>query len=336
MAKKLDPKELLAALEAWAQRETADIFVFAAGVTFETVERLRSIICKMETRKENAILILCTFGGEADPAFRLVRSLRARYTKITIGVFGLCKSAGTLMALGADHIVMGDFGELGPLDVQMTKPDELLSASSGLDILQAIGVIENSAFGAFENAFIKIIANSGGNISAKTSAEIARELAVGLFAPMTSQIDPERLGEVQRAVNIARAYGERLNQGNLKKGGLDKLVQEYPAHGFVIDLPEAQTIFSNVRAADSLEDKIAFSLPGIRVPPPTPFIGNLMEILKPKDATDAGVPNVEKPKARRGGRTPRPQAVGDNVAQLRPEIASDPAPAKADGNTGKL
>jgi hypothetical protein len=337
MAKKLGAKELLEKLDEWAGRENADIFVFASGVAFDMVERLRSIIFKMESRKANAILIVSTFGGEADPAFRLIRSLRTRYNKITVGVFGMCKSAGTLLALGADHIVMGDLGELGPLDVQMTKPDELMSATSGLDILQAVGVIENSAFGAFENAFLKIISNSGGNISAKTSAEIAREFAVGLFSPMTSQIDPERLGEVQRAVNIARAYGERLDKGNLKAGGLDKLVQEYPTHGFVIDLEEAQTIFSNVRAADSLEASIAFSLPGLRSQPSQPFIGNLIEMLKPTVPAGTGASNVQEPKDRRtGGKARRRPGAGDNVAQLRPEAADHPKTSEANGDAPKL
>jgi len=249
----------------------------------------------------------------------------------------MCKSAGTLLAIGGDHIVMGDYGELGPLDVQLTKKDELMSASSGLDILQAVGVIENSAFGAFENAFVKIIANSGGNISAKTSAEIAREFAVGLFSPMTSQIDPERLGEVQRAVNIARAYGDRLNKGNLKPGGLDKLVEGYPTHGFVIDLTEAKEIFSNVRAADALEASIAASLPGLRAPPPTPLIGNLIERLKPPAPEDTGVPHVQESTAPRSGEAAGSQSSGsgDNIAQFRP-ASGDSAPAPENGDAGQL
>lgn len=333
MAKKLDPKELLATLEEWAKREEADIFVFASAVSHGEIERLRSRIFKMDSHQENAILIVSTYGGEADPAFRLMRCLRARYSKITVAVFGMCKSAGTLLAIGADDIVMGDFGELGPLDVQMTKKDELMSAASGLDILQAVGVIENSAFAAFENAFLKIITSSGGNISAKTSAEIAREFAVGLFSPMTSQIDPERLGEVQRAVDIARAYGERLNKGNLKKGGLDKLVEGYSSHGFVIDLDEAKEIFSNVREADALEGSVANSLPGLRSPPSTPFIGNLIELLKPAVPVDTGAPNVQESTDQKsgGGTGQRGDGVADNVAQLRP-AAGDSAPAKTDSD----
>jgi ClpP class serine protease len=46
------------------------------------------------------------------------------------------------MALGANEIVMSDFGEFGPLDVQIYKTDEF-ARSSGLDIHQSLHVIGN-------------------------------------------------------------------------------------------------------------------------------------------------------------------------------------------------
>ena len=34
-----------------------------------------------------------------------------------------CKSAGTLLALGADEIIMSNLSELGPLDIQLPDRD---------------------------------------------------------------------------------------------------------------------------------------------------------------------------------------------------------------------
>lgn len=323
--------EAAKAIERLAKREAADIYLFSAPISGPRVDRLREIVSAKSPRADTCIVYLTTFGGDADAAYRLAACLRRHYKLVAFYVFGLCKSAGTLALLGADQIVFGDFGELGPLDVQMTKPDELVSTSSGLDIFQAMGVLTNSAFEAFESYFLKIIENSQGHISAKTSAEIARELAVGLFAPMTGQIDPERLGEVQRAITVANVYGSRLNKGNnLKRGALDKLVQGYPTHGFVIDLEEAKTLFNNVRHADPLENEVAKYLPGLRRQGPEPYIHDVRQQLG-----TTGAKNGANAKTRRPRRTvPAPDGGRPgNVAQLRGNAASHAEAADENHNT---
>jgi hypothetical protein len=49
-------------------------------------------------------------------------------------------------------------------------------------------------------------------------------------------------------MNIAKEYGERLDAvtHNLKEGALERLLTEYPEHGFVIDGQEAKELFVNV------------------------------------------------------------------------------------------
>ena len=44
----------------------------------------------------------------------------------------VCKSAGTILALGADVIIMSQYAELGPIDVQLQKEDEVGESTSGL------------------------------------------------------------------------------------------------------------------------------------------------------------------------------------------------------------
>jgi hypothetical protein len=47
-------------------------------------------------------------------------------------------------------------------------------------------------------------------------------------------------------MRIAREYGARLKSPLLKPGMLERLVQDYPSHGFVIDKEEAEKYFSTV------------------------------------------------------------------------------------------
>jgi len=230
----------------------ADLFIFSGPIERPQASMFLDTVESNKSRK-NVVLIICTHGGDADAAYIMARFLKANYDKFTLFVFGHCKSAGTLIALGSDEIVMSHRGELGPLDVQLLKTDELLFRGSGLDIGQAITSLSQQAFEIFETYFIDIIKKGGGAITTRTAAEIATHLSVGLISPITSQIDPLRVGEVERAIDIAYEYGTRLNVDAEK---VDSLINDYPSHSFVIDYEEAKSLFRNVRRPTEGESKL--------------------------------------------------------------------------------
>jgi hypothetical protein len=111
----------------------------------------------------------------------------------------------------------------------------------------------DAAFDTFERCFINVIRKGGGAITTKTASEIATSLAVGLISPITAQIDPLRVGEVERAINIANEYGTRLNASQEK---VHALIHHYPSHSFVIDYDEACDLFKNVRRPTALETSL--------------------------------------------------------------------------------
>ena len=183
----------------------ADIFLYSAAISDVNADKLINEIKQTSPKRNNVALIMTTYGGDPDAAFRIARYLKRKYKHFTLFVFGYCKSAGTLLALGADEIVISDFGELGPLDIQVTKDDDFRS-ESGLDIQQALSVISSQAFEMFESYFSDIISSSQAAITTKTAADIASSMAVELLSPISSQIDPLRVGEMNRLMNIALAY----------------------------------------------------------------------------------------------------------------------------------
>ena len=147
------------------------------------------------------------------------------------------------MTLGADEVIMSDFGEFGPLDIQLTKDDEL-SNTSGLNFVQSLTFLNEQLFRSFEENFLSLKRASQNTITTKTAADIASRLSVGLISPISGQIDPVKLGEVQRSIRIANDYGTRLCENdNL----IARLIVAYPSHGFVIDYQEASELFTNVR-----------------------------------------------------------------------------------------
>jgi hypothetical protein len=243
------PSKIMDVVEEISDFWKADVYLFSGDIDRESAHRFIEI-AEENKSKENAVLVLTTNGGSADSAYRIVRYIKRTYTKFILYVFGPCKSAGTLLALGADQIVMSCWGEFGPLDVQLVKRDDLLFRNSGLDIAEALEVINTHTFSIFENHFIELIGRSGGAISTKTASDIAKSIAIGLLAPITAQIDPLQIGEVGRAVKVASDYGDRL-KANPRI--VKQLVQGYSSHSFVIDFDEAKGLFENVRLADSRE-----------------------------------------------------------------------------------
>ena len=254
-----------AVIEKWAKavaaERNADVIFYAGPIDEPSDFRFVGKVKKFKAKK-NAVLVLTTHGGSADAAFRMMRCLHNHYGDGEISLFvpNLCKSAGTLMAVGADKLIMSDTAELGPLDVQVRKPDEVGEFASGLTPLQALSALRAEAFNSFEQHFLMLRERSGRQITAKTAADIAAKLTVGWFQPIYEQLDPMRLSETQRAMMIGWEYGTRLTRGNIDVEGLGRLITEYPSHGFIIDRMEAAEIFEDVVGPTEAEGRLASAL----------------------------------------------------------------------------
>ncbi|EKU83472.1 SDH family Clp fold serine proteinase [Massilia timonae] len=224
-----------------------DLILISRGITRKLHHDLSLLIAK-EKKNNKVTVFLTTLGGDPDGGYRIARCLQHHYEHIRLIVPSHCKSAGTLIAIGAHELVIGDLGELGPLDVQVLKSSELEERSSGLDIVQALEAAQTHARQAFHSTLVEI--RQGGRLSTKLAGEFAATVAIGVAAPLYSQIDPNRLGEMQRAMRIAHEYGKRLDQTSqsMRNGALDNLIAGYPSHSFVIDRKEASSLFSSVRS----------------------------------------------------------------------------------------
>lgn len=206
------------------------------------------------------ILVIGTPGGDPDAGFRIARALQhvGDGQGFVAMVPRYCKSAGTLVLLGAKALYLADKSELGPLDIQIKKSDELLGQNSGLDIMQAVDFLRDQAATAFRGYMLEFVRLG---LSTRVSADMAVKLASAFLDPIAAQIDPLRLAENQRATAITWAYGERLADvgNNLHPGALENLIFSYPSHGFVIDRKEARRSFKLVQSPDTELLKMCYS-----------------------------------------------------------------------------
>lgn len=238
-------------LAKYAEENDTDVISYIGQINRNGYDKICETI--PETKRRNCLLILSTFGGDPHAGYRIARALSHNYPDpgvIRILVPTYCKSAGTLICIGANELIVADQGELGPLDIQVQKPDEILQLSSGLDIIRGLEYLQTSTLETFREVLMDISQGSG--LSTSISSEIATKLTTGMYEPILGQIDPLKLGEMQAALTIATEYGRRLNERtkNLRNNSLGYLSSRYPAHGFVIDRREVKQLFERVRAPE--------------------------------------------------------------------------------------
>ncbi len=123
------------------------------------------------------LLILHTPGGLAGAAETIVEYLRSKFKSIDVAIPVYAMSAGTMIALGCDRIIMDHQSQMGPIDPQMAWGGRYYSA--------------HSIVGQFERAKREIIQNS--------------DLS-GLWAPVLSSIGPALLEEARRV----HSYGKTV------------------------------------------------------------------------------------------------------------------------------
>lgn len=222
-----------------------DIIFFSKSITRELHSALSDVI-ERNKRHRRCVLFITTFGGDPHAGYRMARCLRHHYEDVRLVVPGFCKSAGTLIAICANELAIGDHGELGPLDIQVNKPNEVAERSSGLDVIEALEMTRIHAQNVFREGLVELRGKF--RISTRLAAEFSAALASGMAAPLYAQIDPNRLGEMQRLMRIAHEYGQRLEEyaKSLKPKALNRLVADYPSHSFVIDRKEAKELFNSV------------------------------------------------------------------------------------------
>jgi hypothetical protein len=235
----------------------ADVLLYNGAIRREDSDRVIEL-CGGRQLRENVFLILTTSGGDPHAAYRIARCLQHHYKRFVAFVPGYCKSAGTLLVLGANELVMSRHAELGPLDLQVSREDEVGDRSSVLTPTDALLVLQSQALGAATMFFDGLRRRA--RLPTKLAADVTSALVAGLYKEVFGQIDPMRLGEMERASRIAVEYGKRLVQHGKNVGDetLATLVAGYPSHRFVIDITEARNLFTKVSEPSTQE--VAFAM----------------------------------------------------------------------------
>jgi hypothetical protein len=143
------------------------------SLTHEDLNGFMSCIYQMDWSR-GLTLMLHTPGGDPNAATAIVDYLRQKFTELEVIVPALAMSAGTMMALASDRIVMGRQSQLGPIDPQWVGGGRPMSARA---------VVEQ-----FERARAEILKDNS---------------AAHVWAPILGQVGPALLQESQNALDFS-------------------------------------------------------------------------------------------------------------------------------------
>jgi hypothetical protein len=125
-------------------------------------------------------LILETPGGSGEVAEQMVRQVRGKYGDVAVIIPGAAKSAGTIMAMCGNDLLMGPTSALGPIDAQMSYQGKVFSAEALLEGLK------------------------------KIKEEVEKDGKLNLaYVPILQQLSPGELQNAQNALNYAKTLVAR-------------------------------------------------------------------------------------------------------------------------------
>jgi ClpP class serine protease len=184
-------------------------------------------------------LLLYSVGGLTDIPWRLVTMIRQFTKEFGVLVPYKALSAATMIAIGADEIVMGRKGELGPIDPQMAVQR---GGEGGTVVQEQIAVEDIMSYLRFM----------------KEKAGLSDQAALsGPVASLCDKLGPSVLGQANRAHSHIRSVARKLLTSHTKKPMLDEKTYQ---HGHAIGRSEAEEIGLPVADGSQKLDSLMWEL----------------------------------------------------------------------------
>ncbi len=195
---------------------------------------------------DRAALIIKSDGGDIESALRLVHLLRRHVKELTAIAFGECASSATIMALGADKILMGPLGYLTPIDTSL------------MHNLSPVDEIRNKRVRVSRDELMRIV---------RLWRESTNDHQGNPFSDLFEHVHPLVIGAIDRSSSLsARICDEVLSYHFADKAARERITtalnSEFPSHGYPITERTARQLGLNVDDLDPRVNSLLLELNG--------------------------------------------------------------------------
>ena len=212
------------------RQEKAGLFGFSVGRHIDLEDAQTIIAAIKETPPDVPIdLILHTPGGLVLAAMQIARAVEAHPAKVTVYVPVYAMSGGTLIALAADEIVMGEFSMLGPIDPQISglpaasivKARDSKPISDVWDLTLVLADVSEKALAQVKKGAVELLTPRMDQASAEALAE---KLAGGhwthdyaLTAKEASELGlPVKIGMPNDVLELMKLYPQPVQRSGVE------------------------------------------------------------------------------------------------------------------------
>ena len=189
---------------------------------------------KIGTKVPKIDLFLYTAGGDTMVPWRVVSMIREYCDTFSVLIPYKAHSAGTMISLGADEIVMSDLSEISPIDPSTAN---IFNPSDPTNPQNKIPISVEDVI-----AYFDLAKNKFGIKSDEDLTKIFNK-----FMESNPQIHPLALGNVNRTHNLIRLLAKRLLKSHkepMKEDQIEKIVEAFTeklySHMYFIGRKEAK------------------------------------------------------------------------------------------------
>lgn len=222
------------------------IIVYNSTIDHDSIQMLYECLRQIGPT-QHLDLVLSTTGGTLTPTRRLALLLREFTHHLTILVPYQARSAGTLLCLSANELILGPMSELGPIDALISTagpPPPGTPAMISAEDIRAFRQMAEEWFGVTRE---------------KDRLQVLALLAQSIFPPSLSSF--------YRSDQLARQTAYELLtyqlpdvEEHVRQQIITQLVGGYHSHDHVITRLEARTLGLRIHNASSQEEALLWDL----------------------------------------------------------------------------